>query len=78
MSQTLRSLFIITVLSIAGAMLISLTVPAAFYPTMIVLAFTVGILCIAAAVMEAIMLYDRLAGTFTRFRAKLQKTGDMT
>lgn len=78
MSQTLRSLFIITVCAAAGVVLIAATFPAAIGPTLIVVGFAVGITCIGAAIIEAIMLYDRLAGTFTRFKAKLQKTGDMT
>jgi len=78
MSQTVRSLFIIATIGAAGVILIAATFPAAIGPTLIVVGFAVGIVCIAAAVMEGIMLYDRLAGTFTRFRAKLQRTGDMT
>ena len=78
MSQTLRSLFIIIVCAAAGVVLIAATFPAAIGPTLIVVGFAVGITCLGAAIIEGVMLYDRLAGTFTRFRERLQKTGDMT
>ena len=78
MSQTLRSLFIITVCAAAGVVLIAATIPAAIGPSLIVVGFAVGIVCIAAACIEGFMLYNRLTGTFTRLREHLQSTGDMT
>ena len=78
MSQTVRSLFIIATIGAAGVILIAATFPAAIGPTLIVVGFAVGIVCIAAACIEGFLLYNRLAGTFTRLREHLQSTGDMT
>lgn len=78
MSQTIRSVFIIAVIGAAGVILVAMTNPYALWNTILVAGFAVGVVCIAAAIFEAILLYDRLAGTFTRFRAKLEKTGDAT